>query len=292
MCGSGLQAIAFAAQEIASGMADLTIGAGTESMTRVQMGSDGGSIAPYITEHYNIIPQGLSAELVAERYGLTRGEIDVFSAVSHRRAAHARGQGWFQREIVPVEVGPDGNRTLFAEDETIRPDTTVEKLGTLKPAFKEGGLITAGSSSQITDGAAGVLLASREKAKALKLKTRAKVVHTACTAVNPTIMLTAPILVIPKLLDAVGLKKEDISVFEINEAFAPVVIATMKELGLDPARVNPNGGAVALGHPLGGTGARLTVSALHELERTGGRYAVISLCIGFGQGIATLIERV
>ncbi len=289
MCGSGQQAVSFAASSVAAGTYDLCVAGGVESMSRVTMGSDAGPIPDSIQDRFDIIPQGLSAELICEKWGLTREEIDTFSAASHAKAAKAQAAGWFDREIVAVEL-PDGK--VFDKDETIRASTTVEKLATLKPAFRADGRITAGSSSQLTDGSAAVLLANGEGCKRYGLKPRARVVRTAVVGSDPTIMLTGPIPATRKVLEKAGLGVADIDLFEINEAFAPVVLAWMRDLSIPEAKVNVNGGAIALGHPLGATGARLVTSLVHELERRKARYGLITMCIGFGQATASIIERV
>ncbi|HYF00756.1 MAG TPA: thiolase family protein [Planctomycetota bacterium] len=280
LCASGLQACAFAAQAVAAGQMDLVLAGGTESMTRVPMGSDGGPFSSRIVERFELVPQGLSAEFIAEKWGFSRRQIDEFSYASHQKALAAD----FSREILPV----DG----VSKDEGPRKDTSVEKMGTLKPAFKPDGVLTAGNSSQISDGAAALLVASPEKAKQLGKKPRARFVATAAVGVDPTIMLTGPIPATEKVLKRAGLQIKDIDLFECNEAFAPVVMAWMKELSIDPARVNVNGGAVALGHPLGCSGARLLVTLLHEMEKRDVRRGLATLCIGMGQGLATIIERV
>ena len=293
MCGSGLQAMNFAAQGIMAGMLDMAIGGGVESMSRVPMGSDGGNFSTSVTGRYNLVPQGISAEMIAERWHLTRTELDEFSLESHRRAAAAQDAGNFDNEIVPVTVPlPDGSTTVMTRDETIRRDTSLEKMATLKPSFLPDGLVTAGNSSQITDGAAAVLLASERKMRELGLRPRARVVTMALVGVDPTIMLTGPIPLTGKILKKAGLHLEDIDVIEINEAFASVVLAWKKEIQPDMSRVNPNGGAIALGHPLGATGARLIATLLNELERRQGRYGLAMLCIGLGMAVGTIIERV
>ncbi|RMG18603.1 MAG: thiolase family protein [Planctomycetota bacterium] len=287
LCGSGQQAVAFAAMAIQAGQAGLTVGCGLESMSRVPMGSDVGPLSPRLTARYDVVNQGISAELVAERWGLTREELDAFSLESHRRALHAQAEGRFAREIVPIEV--EGR--IVDTDEGPRSDTSLEKLAALRPVFKPDGLITAGSSSQITDGAAAVLLASPARAEALGLRPRARVVAHAQVGVNPTLMLTGPIPATRKVLEKAGLGLDDIDLFEVNEAFASVVLAWQRELGVDPAKVNVNGGAIALGHPLGCTGSKLFATLLHELERQELRYGLVTMCIGWGMGTATIIER-
>ncbi len=293
MCGSGQQAANFAAMGVMAGQYDVVIAGGVEHMTRVPMGSNGegpgeGPISPRLSERYTIVPQGLSAELIAEKWGLKREELDEFSAQSHEKAGRAIAEGRFKREIVPVTL-PDG--TVFETDEGVRVPVNREKMATLAPSFKTDGVVTAASSSQISDGAAALLLMSEAKAKALALKPRARVVATALAGVDPTIMLTGPIPATQRVLKKAGLTLDQMDRIEINEAFASVVLAWERELHPDMGKVNVNGGAIALGHPLGCTGAKLLTTLLHELERTGGRYGLQTMCIGFGQGIATIIER-
>lgn len=297
-CGSSLQAINFAAQGIMSGMQDCVIGAGVESMSRVPMGIDGmgeiggSAISPKLSERFDIVPQGISAEMVAEEWKLTRAEIDAFSYESHRRAIVAIEKGYFKNEIVPIETTDNGgNKALFDTDECPRRDTTLEKLGTLRTVFKDDGVVTAGSSSQISDGASAVLLMSETKAKALGLKPRAKIKAMALAGVSPTIMLTGVMPATRKALAIAGLTIKDIGAIEINEAFATVVLAWEREIKPDMKVVNPNGGAIALGHPLGCSGARLLTTLLNDMERRDVKYGLATLCIGFGQAIATIIER-
>jgi acetyl-CoA acyltransferase len=294
LCGSAQQATYFAALEVMGGQSDLTVGCGQESMTRTPMGSDVGSFNQNILERYEIISQGLSAELIAEKWKISREEIDQFSFESHRKAVHAMKEGRFKNEIIAVPVyDKTGKLVKTADtDETPRADANLDKMKTLKPAFKPDGVVTAGSSSQITDGASAILIGTKEKAKQLGMKTRARFVAHAQSGVDPTIMLTGPIPATKKVLEKAKLKLSDIDLFEINEAFAPVVIAWQRELGVDPRKVNVNGGAVALGHPLGATGARLITTIVNELERQKLRYGLVTMCIGFGQGTATIIERV
>lgn len=292
MCGSSQQAIHFACQAIVSGDMDVVIAAGVESMSRVAMGSDGGDFSPKVTARCEMVHQGISAELVAEKWGLGRVELDEFALESHRRAVAASREGRFGREIMPVDATlPDGSRVTLDRDEGPRPDTSSEKMASLVPAFKPGGVITPGNSSQISDGAAAVLLMSREKAEQLGLRPRARVIARAVVGSDPTIMLTGPIPATRKALERAGLRLEEMDAVEINEAFASVVLAWAKELGPDMRKVNPNGGAVALGHPLGASGARLMTTLLHELERRGGRYGLQTMCIGYGMATATVIER-
>ncbi len=292
LCGSSQQAVNFAAQAVMAGAVDLVFGAGVESMTRVPMGSDVSSFSERITDRFELVPQGISAELVAERWGIGRPDLDRFSYESHRRALHAWQEGRYRREVVPVETREESGRIRVVDrDEGPRPDTSPEKLASLKPAFKEGGLITAGSSSQISDGAACVVIASEKRARELGAKPRARFVAFAAVGVDPTLMLAGPIPATRKVLEKAGLELKDIDLFEVNEAFASVPLAWAKELGADLGRTNVNGGAIALGHPLGASGARLLTTLLHELERQELRYGLATMCIGMGQGIATIIER-
>ncbi|MHA2364105.1 MAG: thiolase family protein [Candidatus Hodarchaeales archaeon] len=291
-CGSGLQATNFAAQGIMSGMHDLLLAGGVESMSRVAMMSDGSDISDNIVRLYDIIPQGNSAELITERWKQTREELDKFSYESHHKAAKATNNGYFEREILPIPDKKGNGSKTVTKDQGIRYDTSLEKLAKLRPVFKtEGGLITAGNSSQISDGAAAVLISSPEKADELGIKPRARFVKMALAGVDPTIMLTAPMPASEKVLKKANLTIDDMDIIEINEAFAPVPLAFIHDLKPDPNKINPNGGAIAHGHPLGATGAILLTKTVHELERIGGRYGLITLCIGFGQGIATIIER-
>jgi acetyl-CoA acyltransferase len=293
MCGSGQQAANFAAMGVMAGQYECVIGGGVENMTRVPMGANGigpgeGPLSPKLQALYNIIPQGLSAEMIAEQWGIKREELDDLSAQSHEKAGRAIAEGRFKREIIPVTL-PDGG--LFEVDEGVRVPVNREKMASLAPAFKPDGVVTAGNSSQISDGAAALLIMSEERAKALKLTPRARVVATALAGVDPTIMLTGPIPATQRVLKKAGMKLDQIDLFEINEAFAAVVLAWERELHPDMARVNVNGGAIALGHPLGCSGAKLMTTLLHELERTKKRFGLQTMCIGFGQGIATIIER-
>jgi acetyl-CoA acetyltransferase family protein len=294
MCGSGQQAANFGFGMIASGQHDCLIAGGVENMSRVPMGSNAagpgeGPISPKLAEKYQIVPQGISAELIAEKWGLGRAELDEFAAGSHEKAGRAIAEGRFRKEIVPV-TRPDGS--VFDTDEGVRVPVDRAKMATLAPSFKTDGVVTAANSSQISDGAAALLLMSREKAVALGLRPRARFVATALAGVDPTLMLTGPIPATQRVLKKAGLELADMDRVEINEAFASVVLAWERELRPDMTKVNVNGGAIALGHPLGCTGARLLTSLLHELERTGGRFGLQTMCIGFGQGIATIIERV
>jgi acetyl-CoA acetyltransferase family protein len=287
LCGSGQQAVNFAAQEIATGVADVVVAGGVESMTREPMASDLGPLNPKLLEQYEIVFQGESAERIADKWKISRKELDEFALESHKKAARATDEGRFDREIVPVPV----NGQPVKQDETIRRNTSLDKMATLIPSFRPNGKVTAGNSSQISDGAAMVLLTSREKAKELRLKPRAHFLSWAVAGVDPTIMLTGPIPATQKALKKAKLKLSDLDLYEVNEAFASVPIAWRRELDADWERLNVNGGAIALGHPLGCTGARLITTALHELERRDAERALITMCIGFGQGIATIIER-
>ena len=291
-CGSGLQAVNFAAQAVMSGTAQLVLAGGVEHMTRVPMGSDAvggeGPASPGLLEKWpGLVPQGLSAELIAQQWGLTRRQLDEFAAGSQQKAANAIEKGWFAREILPLELGGK----TFDRDEHPRPGTTADTLAALRPSFKDDGVLHAGNSSGIVDGAAAVVIASKGRARSLGLKPRARIVSMAVAGSDPILMLTGPIPSTKKALAQAELTVADIDVFEINEAFAPIPIVVARELGIPLEKVNPNGGAIALGHPLGATGAMLLASALHELERTGQRRALITLCIGYGMGITTIIDR-
>jgi acetyl-CoA acyltransferase len=293
MCGSGQQAANFAAMGVMSGQYDVVVAGGIEHMTRVPMGSNAqgpgeGALSPRLHERYTIVPQGTSAELIAEKWGLKREELDEFSAQSHEKAGRAIAEGRFAREIVPVPL-PDGS--VFDTDEGVRVPVNRDKMAALRPSFKPDGVVTAGNSSQISDGAAALMFMSEARVKSLGLTPRARVVATALAGVDPTLMLTGPIPATQRVLRRAGLRLDQIDLIEINEAFASVVLAWERELHPDMAAVNVNGGAIALGHPLGCSGARLMTTLLHELERTGKRYGLQTMCIGFGQGIATLIER-
>jgi len=286
MCGSSQQAIHFGAQAIASGDMDIVVAGGVESMSRIPIGSDWPKEWPKDFP-YQLIHQGLSAELVAEKWKLTRDELDSFAYESHIRAGTATREGRFNREIAPVTV--DG-RTVTA-DEGIRPNPDRAKMASLKPVFKEDGVITAANSSQISDGAAAVLLASDSAVKRHGFKPRARIIARVVVGSDPVLMLTGPILATQQILARAGLKLEDVDVIEINEAFASVVLAWQRETGADMSRVNPNGGAIALGHPLGASGARLMTTLLHELERRNARYGLQTMCICHGMATATIIER-
>ena len=295
-CGSSQQAAHFAAQGVMAGAYDVVIAAGVESMTRVPMGASflPGSMpfGPKVFERFDLIPQGISAERIAEKWDISRLANDEFALQSQLRAARATDEGRFDREIIPVPVTTDEGEQMFARDETFRPETTIEKLASLKPAFQpEGGVITAGNSSQISDGAAATLIMSEEKALALGLTPRARFVEFALAGVDPVMMLTGPIPATTKILERAKMKISDMDLVEINEAFAPVVLAWEKEHHPDMDRVNVNGGAIALGHPLGCSGSRLMATLLNELERSGGHYGLQTMCEGGGMANATIIER-
>ncbi len=298
-CGSSQQAIHFAAQGVISGAYDVVIAGGVESMTRVPMGSTSqGPGAPFgsrMLKRYDnrLVHQGISADLIARKWEISREELDAFSLESHRRGAQAIAEGRFKSQIHPVEVkNEDGTTSLFDKDEGIRADTSLEKLASLKPAFKPDGLITAGNSSQISDGAAAVLIMERSVAESLGLKPRARFVSFSLAGADPIFMLTGPIPATQKALQRAGLTLDQIDLVEINEAFASVVLAWQRETGADLSKVNVNGGAVAIGHPLGASGARLTTVLLNELERTGGRYGLQTICEGGGMANGMIIERI
>ena len=295
-CGSSQQAVHFAANLIQSGVCDITIAGGVESMSRVPMGATvmqgpGTPFPPELLEEYNLVSQGLAAEMISEKWSITRDQADEFAAESQRRAAQAQSQGRFDREIAPVVVGENGSSHVVSEDQGIRPGTTAETLGQLQPSFKPDGILHAGNSSQITDGASAVLLMSAEKARELGLTPRARIRAQAVVGVDPVTMLTGPIPATTKVLGRAGLAIDDIDLFEVNEAFAPVVLAWAKEHRPNMEKVNVNGGAIALGHPLGASGARLLTTLLHELERRDARIGLETMCCGGGLGTATVIDR-
>jgi acetyl-CoA acyltransferase len=300
-CSSGLQAIAFAAERIMLGYADCIVAGGVESMSHVPMTGFKLSPHPEIVERMPqvYLSMGLTAELVAERFGIGREEQDRFAARSHAKAAAAIREGKFRDEIVPIRavrtrIDDSGQvrreSFVFDTDEGVRPDTTEEVLATLKPAFRQGGTVTAGNSSQMSDGAAAVLVMSRERAEALGLEPLALFRAYAVAGVEPEIMGVGPVEAIPKTLRMVELTLQDVDLFEINEAFASQCVHVVRSLGLDEAKVNPNGGAIALGHPLGCTGTKLAVTLIHELRRRGGGIGVVSMCIGGGMGAAGVFE--
>jgi acetyl-CoA acetyltransferase family protein len=294
-CGSAQQAVNFAAAQIGAGVLDVAVGSGVEHMGHISFadsmavqGEHGLAFSPGVLEKYNLIPQGLSAEMIADQWEIPRSELDELAVRSHQLAAQATEEGRFEREMVPFQVNGDTHMT----DQGIRPDTNLEVLSNLKPAFKEDGKITAANSSQVSDGAAAVLLMERGKAEALGLKPRAKIVDQTTVGVDPVIMLTGPIPATQKLLERNRMSMDDIDLVEINEAFAPVVAAWQRELNPDMDRVNVNGGAMAIGHPLGSTGARLITTLLHELERSDKEIGLVTMCCGGGLGTGTLIQRV
>jgi acetyl-CoA acyltransferase len=308
-CGSGQQAAHFAAQAVIAGAHDVVVAGGVEVMSQVPMGASIGDgryglpFGPRMSQRYQdvggLVPQGISAELIADKWGLTREDLDAFGAQSQLRAARARDEGRFDNEIIAVRsIHRDketGNITesddLVTADEGIRPDTTAESLSNLKPAFKPDGKVTAGNSSQITDGASAALIMSEDKAAELGLTPRARFHSFALAGADPVMMLTAPIPATQRVLDKAGLSLDDIDLVEINEAFASVVVAWQRETGADMSKVNVNGGAIALGHPLGCSGTKLLATLLNELERTGGRYGLETMCEGGGMANATIIER-
>ncbi len=303
-CGSSQQALHFAAQGVMAGAYDIVVAAGVESMTRTPMGSSvvrelGYPFGPRMMTRYKekggLVSQGIGAEMIADQWGISREELDAFSARSHQRASRATAEGRFENEIIPVAIRDDEGKDtdeLLSADEGIRPDSTVETLANLKPAFKpEGGKVTAGNSSQITDGASAVLIMSEEKASALGLRPRARFHAFALAGVDPITMLTGPIPATTSVLERAKLTMDDIDAVEINEAFASVVLAWEKEHHPDMDTVNPNGGAIALGHPLGASGGKLCATLLNELERTDGRYGLLTMCEGGGLANATVIER-
>jgi acetyl-CoA acyltransferase len=302
-CGSSQQALHFAAQGVMAGAYDVVVAAGVEAMTRVPMGSSvakdaGFPFGPQVRQRYEPVGglknQGIGAEMIAEQWGISREDLDAFSVESHRRAARATAEGRFDHEIVAVAVRDDeGTPTdeVMSSDEGIRPDSTIEALANLKPAFMEGGKVTAGNSSQITDGASAVLVMSEERAAELGFTPRARFHAFALAGVDPVTMLTGPIPATVKVLERAGLTLDDIDLVEINEAFASVVLAWNKELHTDLSKTNVNGGAIALGHPLGASGGKLMATLLNELERTRGRYGLLTMCEGGGLANATVIER-
>ncbi|MEI8050333.1 MAG: thiolase family protein [Actinomycetes bacterium] len=298
-CGSSQQALHFAAQGVMAGAYDIVVASGVEAMSRTPMGSSvvrelGFPFGPRVMSRYNLVSQGEGAELIAEKWGISRDELDAYSVESHRRAAQATAEGRFEGEIIPIairdEAGQDTGE-IMTTDEGIRADSSVESLAKLRPAFREDGRVTAGNASQITDGSSAVLVMSEEKASELGLTPRARFHAFALAGVDPVTMLTGPIPATAKVLAKAGMTLDDIDLIEINEAFASVVLAWQKEFDADLSKVNVNGGAIALGHPLGASGAKLAATLLNELERTGGRYGLLTMCEGGGLANATIIER-
>jgi acetyl-CoA C-acetyltransferase len=303
-CGSSQQATNLAAALVGSGVVDVALACGVEAMSRVPIGASGNKalglgvpIPKTYFGQYEMTSQFEGAERIADKWGITRDDTDAFGLASQQRAAQAWNEGRFDGQWVPIDApevdengAPTGSHRTVARDEGIR-DTSLEKLATLKPVARENGVHTAGNSSQISDGAAAVLLMTEERAAQLNLRPLARIVESCLVGVDPVLMLTGPIDATERLLQRSGLTIDDIDTFEINEAFASVVLAWQRELGADPAKTNPNGGAIALGHPLGGTGAFLMTKAIHELTRTGGRYGLVSMCCGGGLGTGTILER-
>ncbi|MBI4171644.1 MAG: thiolase family protein [Actinobacteria bacterium] len=292
-CGSSMQTNFNAAAAVWSGQLDVVISAGVEMMSRVPMGSNGGDLSDKLHDRWQIVPQGISAEVLAREWELSREALDAYSLESHRRALAASDEGRFENEIVPVEAGAAGAAVLFAVDETPRRDSSAEKLAALQPAFLPDGVVTAGSSSQICDGTAGVLITSEQAASRLGLAPRGRFVSFGLSGVDPHRMLHGNPEACRKALARAGLGWDDIAVIEVNEAFASVVLQFVADTGLGDRMddVNPNGGGISLGHPLGATGARITATLLNELERREARYGIACMCIGFGQAIAGVVER-
>lgn len=293
-CGSSQQAVHFGAQAIAAGDMDVVIAGGVESMTRSPMFSNVGQTKPSakLQKKYEIVNQGVSAEKIADKWGLSREELDAFSYQSHQRSIHAIDQGFYKKEIVPTNIAnEDEEAVLFMEDEGPRRDTSLEILAQLSPAFQEDGKITPGNASQMSDGASAVLLMSREKADQLGLKPKARIVSRTVVGSDPTLMLTGPIAATRMALKKAQLTIDDLDRYEVNEAFAPVPLAWLNDLNADPNKLNVNGGAIALGHPLGATGTKLLTSLMYELERSDSRYGLLAICEGMGTANATIIER-
>jgi acetyl-CoA acyltransferase len=294
-CGSSQQAVAFAAATVVSGQADVVVAGGVESMSRVPMGSsvgDGSTGRPlgpaFMARYGGVAPnQGIGAEMIAERWGFSRTQLDEFSLASHEKAAKAQADGAFDEEIAPVTT-PDG--AVVSVDEGIRPGGTLEKLASLKTPFKEDGVISAGNASQISDGAAALLVTTSEKARQLGLTPLVRIHTTVMAGDDPVIMLTAPIPATQKALTRSGLSIDDIGIYEVNEAFAPVPMAWLADIGADDSRLNPQGGAIALGHPLGGSGARIMTTLVHRMQATGTRYGLQTMCEGGGMANATILE--
>src|SRR4051812_49665412 len=294
-CGSAQQAVNFGAALGAAGVHDAVIGGGVEHMGHIPMGVGFNWVdqvsspwPPELMERYNLVPQGISAEMIADKWEIPRSELDELAVRSHRLAHQATEEGRFERETIPFKV----NGSTYVSDQGIRPETSLEALAGLKPAFKPDGKITAGNSSQISDGAAAMLLMSADKARELGVQPRARILDQTTVGVDPVMMLTGPIPATRKLLERNGMKISDIGLFEVNEAFAPVVLAWKRELEPDMDRVNVNGGAMALGHPLGSTGARLLTTLLHEMERADAETGLVTMCCGGGLGTGTIIQRV
>ncbi len=292
-CGSSMQTSFNAATAVWSGQLDLVVSGGVEMMSRVPMGSNNGSMSDRVHERWQIVPQGISAEVIAERWNLSREELDRYSLQSHERAARAMDEGRFAREIVPIDLTNPHVGVVFDTDEAVRRESTLERMADLKPAFVEGGKVTAGNSSSIVDGAAGVLIASERKAKELGLEPRARFLSFGVVGVDPHVMLHGNPQACERALARAGLGWDDMDVIEVNEAFASVVLQFVRDTGLEDRMedVNPNGGGISLGHPLGATGARITATLVNELDRRQARYGIACMCIGFGQAIAGVVER-
>ena len=293
-CSSGLQAVAMAAAQIEAGMNEILVAGGIESMTAVPANYDRTEFFdPWILDNEPgvYLPMGITAENVAGKYNISREEMDAFAVESHRKAAAARAAGKFKDEIIPLEgVDIDGNAIVFDQDQGIRENSDMETLEKLNPCFLEGGKVTAATSSQTSDGAAFVVLMSDTKAAELGIKPIAKFIGFAAVGCDPAYMGEGPMYAVPKVMELTGMKAQEMDVIELNEAFAAQAIPCIRKLGLDPAKVNPNGGAIAMGHPMGATGAFLTCKALNELKRTGGKYALVTMCIGHGMGAAGIYE--
>jgi acetyl-CoA acyltransferase len=295
LCGSGQQALNFAANGIEAKEYELVVAGGLEHMTRVPMFSDcGGEESPFLKHHHpDLVQQGLAAEILSEEFKISRQDADAFALRSQKNAKRALDEGRFSKSMVPVEYKDEqGTCAVFDRDDNPRPETTIEALASLKTVFKPDGIITAGNASAIVDGAAAILVASEKAIKEHSLTPRARIVSHRAIGSAPRIMLTGPLEASRQALARAGLEVGEIDLWEINEAFAPVPIMTIRELGIDPDKVNVNGGGISLGHPLGATGAMLLGTAVDELERSGGRYALVTMCIGLGMGIATVLERV
>jgi acetyl-CoA acyltransferase len=295
-CGSSQQAVHLAAAMIGSGQADIVVAGGVEHMTRVPMGSSlagGNPFTDKMMEAYNLVPQGIAADEIAAQWGISRAEVDQIGYESHMKAAKAQENGWFKEEIMPVEgVDDEGKSFLVTRDQGVRPNASLEKMATLQPAFTGDGVTTAGNSSQISDGAAALVLTTREKAAELGLKPRARVVSSVTVGSDPHLMLTGPIPATRKALDRAEMTLDQIDLFEVNEAFAAVIGMWRRDIGAGMDRVNIHGGAIALGHPLGASGARLMTTLLHALETHDRRYGLQSMCCGGGMGTGTIIERI
>lgn len=293
-CGSSQQAVHFAAQAIASGDMDIVIAGGVESMTRSPMFSNIGKVKPSeaLQTKYEIVNQGVAAEKIAEAWRLSRTDLDAYALASHQKAIAAIAAGRFENEIMSIDIVDEAGKTQsFAVDEGPRADTSLERLADLQPVFQDNGRVTAGNASQMSDGASAVLLMSRERAEVLGLKPRARIIARSVTGSDPTLMLTGPIAATQQVLKKANLGMKDMDLYEVNEAFASVPLAWLKDTGADPDKLNVNGGAIALGHPLGATGTKLFVTLLNELERVKGKYGLVAICEGMGMANATIIER-